>query len=173
MKKYIYILACILIYQSCKSQEKSLEYEHKNLIIFKDLDPKIKVIDNNMSEHLLTYKNLTFVKDNKYSDIRYPLKLSFAKDRDTMNIIFGYGNGKNVYINSLEFKKGNYQIIVDIYSNPKKYLLKKQEIPKQKIISKNVLIKKEHIRKDIELKDMIFYEVNLKDTINSKIEKQN
>ena len=63
MKNYIYILVCLFIYFSCKSQEKAIEYENENLIIFKDFDPTIKVIDNNMSVHLLTYKNLIFVKE--------------------------------------------------------------------------------------------------------------
>ena len=116
MKNYIYILVCLFIYFSCKSQEKAIEYENENLIIFKDFDPTIKVIDNNMSVHLLTYKNLIFVKDRIYSDIPRPMKLSFVKDKDTMNIVLNYGNWSNIYVKNFKFKNGNYQIVTNINS---------------------------------------------------------
>ena len=169
MKNYIYILVCLFIYFSCKSQEKAIEYENENLIIFKDFDPTIKVIDNNMSVHLLTYKNLIFVKDRIYSDIPRPMKLSFVKDKDTMNIVLNYGNWSNIYVKNFKFKNGNYQIVTNINSKSKKYKLTKKEIPKQKIISKNEFMGKDNDRKDVELKDMFFYEVDLSDTINTKI----
>ena len=105
MKNYIYILVCLFIYFSCKSQEKAIEYENENLIIFKDFDPTIKVRDNNMSVHLLTYKNLIFGKDRIYSDIPRPMKLSFVKDKDTMNIVLNYGNWSNIYVKNFKFKK--------------------------------------------------------------------
>ena len=167
MKNYIYILVCLFIYFSCKSQEKAIEYEHENLIIFDIRNQKIKLKDSLRS--LLIHKNLIFVKDRRYVDIPHPMKLSFVKEKDTMNIIFGYGNWGNIYVKNFKFKNGNYQIIANINSDSKKILLNKQDIPKQKIISKNVFMGKDNDRKDVELKDMFFYEVDLSDTINTKI----
>lgn len=171
MRNYFCALVLVLVCCSCKSQEKTIEYENKNLIIFKDIDPTIKVVDNNMSKYLFTFKNLIFIKDFKYSDVPRPMKLSFVKNKDTMNIIFSYRNSDNVYIKNFEFKKGNYRIIANIYTNSKKHFLKSEEIPTQKIISKNKFMGKDNDRKDVEVKDMIFYEADLNDTINVKFKK--
>lgn len=167
MRNFIYILICLFICESCKSQEKAIEYENENLIIFDIRNQKIKLKDS--LQVLLIHKNLIFVKNRKYVDIPRPMKLSFVKEKDTMNIIFGYGNWGNIYVKNFKFKNGNYQIIANINSDSKKILLNRQDIPKQKIISKNQYFPKEHTRRDIELKDMIFYEVDLNDTMNVKL----
>ncbi|MGE8291357.1 MAG: hypothetical protein ACN6ON_06750 [Sphingobacterium sp.] len=85
-----------------------------------------------------------------------------------MNVICGYGNGENIYIKNFKIKKGDYRILSRINKDTKSYKLNKQGIPKQKFISKDVFIPEENRRKDIELKDMIFYEIDINDT--SKVE---
>lgn len=165
MKNLIYILICLFICESCKSQERAIEYE--NLIIFDIRNQKIKLKDSLRS--LLIHKNLIFVNDRRYVDIPRAMKIAFVKDKDTMNIVLNYGNWGNIYVKNFEFKKGNYHILADIHKNSQKIKLKKEQLPKQNIISKNEYVKEERKRRDIELKDMIFYEVDLNDTINVKL----
>ncbi len=166
MKKYIFILLYVFIFLTCKSQEEVIEYEDQYLIIFKYSDSLIQI--NEKKRLLLTYKDLNFTTDYKRHRIPIsPMFLSFSKGKDTMNIMFFCGN-HNIYIKNFEFKKGDYIIQASLNPEPKK--LNKEETPKQKVICKNVLISGEG-RKDIELKDMLFYEIDLKDTVNVEIEK--
>ncbi len=168
MKKYILISLYVFIFLACKSQEEVIEYENDNLIIFDISCSSIKFIDkNDYSIFLLKHKNLIFIKDFKHSDIPYPTGLSFTNGKDTMNIILNYGNWGNVFVKNLEFKKGYYEI--NRLKKSKLRKLNKDEIPKQKIVSKNVFISGEDKRRDIELKDLLFSELDLKDTVNVEI----
>ncbi|MFV0345484.1 MAG: hypothetical protein ACK5IQ_04460 [Bacteroidales bacterium] len=169
MRQYIYIIVCLFSSFYCKGQKETIEYERKNLVIFNFIDDGVEFCqDKHPLSYMLTHNKLIFLKDNRYIDFRHPMQLSFHKGIDTMSVTLIYQNYGNIYVDNFKFEKGSYQLIINV-NNYQEYLLKKQDIPKQKIISKNNYVYGERKRKNIELKNLIFYKVNLNDTNNAKL----
>ncbi|MBF7092542.1 hypothetical protein IUY40_13475 [Flavobacterium sp. ALJ2] len=88
-----------------------------------------------------------------------------------MNINY-FGQGENLYLKRVPFKKGNYELSFKI---PKEKISgKKIKTPKevQDILFRNAYVSpKKPVFQDVYFRDLEFYEIDLKDTRNVKLER--
>ncbi|MFV0531967.1 MAG: hypothetical protein ACK5MD_11105 [Flavobacteriales bacterium] len=102
----------------------------------------------------------------------YQKKYSFVLEKDTMNISCKCGQERNYYFKNLEFKKGNYELKFEIPNNRIKGSEIETSKEVQKILFKNAYVPNETpTQQDKYFKDLLFFQVNLEDTINVKLTK--
>ncbi|MBF7092545.1 hypothetical protein IUY40_13490 [Flavobacterium sp. ALJ2] len=165
--KYIYVyLFTYLFAQSCNAQKDIIKYDmySYNLIAFMD---KINV--TKINNEFLKINNIHFVKVRRYSDIPRPTYLEFYQKKDTMTLILVYRNTGNLIFENLKFKKGKYKLII----NPdglNRVKLKNEYKVNDEIYFENLFDIEIRKRKDCKLNEVLFYKINLKDTINVKFE---
>lgn len=186
MKKVTFLLIYLSVF-SCKSQAIDIvNSKNKDVIAFfvNQTGEKLKnpkAIYNSRNYFLIQRTRANYNYDRNYHEAYF----QFIKDKDTMNIKCYCTQGVNYIFRNLQFKKGTFNVSFDF---PKKYNEQtKKYVELKNIISGNQIkntkeIQKvlftnfyvspdEPIQKDIYFKDLEFIEINLKDSINVKLDK--
>lgn len=123
-----------------------------------------------INDEFFKSNNIHFIKVNRYSDIPKPSSLKFYQGRDSMILKVVYDNTGNLFFENLKFKKGNYRLLLNLESL-KKINLKDENLKNKKIYFKNLFDIQTRKRKEVELNDVLFYRIDLKDTINVKLKR--
>ena len=150
MKKVFIYIFIIWFTQSCKSQDKKKSTDNNDVRIFSFIDKNVFA----KSEYLTI--DGKFVLNQQKSIVPSPKTYTFYQNKDTMSIKCYCNYENNILMDSIEFIKGKYEI------NIIKILREKQPQKLHKILNTDSY---ENYR------DLFFYKISLKDTINIKFEK--
>lgn len=173
MKKFIYLFIylfiCVLIY-SCKAQVIELDIKKQDIIVLNFTNGKIKLIVRNniySKDNLIVTSWIWAPEDmGKYY---FEKNITFIQNKDTMNINY-YGQGENLYLKSLQFKKGNYKLS---FKKPTEKIIGskiKNLKGVQNFLFKNAYVSpKKPVFQNVYFKNIEFHGVDLKDTINVKL----
>jgi len=149
MKKVIICLFIICFAQSCKSQNIKKSLNEKDVRVFKFIDKNVFV----NSEYI--HDGGKFILNQEKNIIPLPKVYTFYKKKDTMEIKCFCNYENNIYIDSIKFSKGKFEI------NIIKFLRKStpQKLDKVLISGLN------------KYKDLYFYQINFNDTTNIYVKK--
>ncbi|MCD8418706.1 hypothetical protein J2Q11_13605 [Tenacibaculum finnmarkense genomovar finnmarkense] len=185
MKNIVYLFAYLFI-SSCSAQKKVIESLKQDIVLFSFSEKNISLSQARYyNENYSIAMNIRYLIGTHYGKFDY----TFIKNKkDTMNIKCFCHQEDNLYFKNLKFKKGSFELSFDF---PKKYneQLKKYERQKTYIVGNNIKTTKEtqnilfknsdyeQLRKpnykDTYFRDLKFLEINLKDTMNVKLEQIN
>lgn len=183
MKKITLLLIYLSVF-SCKSQD-IVNSKNKDVILFfvnktREKLENPKAIFNSRNYYLIQRTRANYNYDRNYHEVSF----QFIQEKDTMNIKCYCPQGVNYIFRNIQFRKGTFNVSFDF---PKKYNEQtKKYVELKNIISgsqikntkeiQNVLFTSAYVspvepmQKDIYFKDLEFIEINLKDTVNVKLE---
>ncbi|WP_284463813.1 hypothetical protein [Chryseobacterium sp.] len=166
MKKIFFAILVLPFIYSCNAQRKIAKEDmySSNLLLLKP-EKGVSILQKTFMQN----DTYILIKDRKWTDIPRPTKISFIKDKDTMNYVISYGNTGNYYFHNIKFKKGNYNI--EILKN------NLESSDKANVFNDNILLYKlfnnsTRKREDTKLNDVIFYSVDFEKLDNVKIERK-
>lgn len=187
---FVCLFVCVISY-CCKSQSKNVNIREKDILVFnfeindciKGINPIERISIPGKGEFNIQTNNLyEFYKKNKMiimfqewdndqmSPSRFSKKYSFVRQKDTMTIKSRCGQERNYYFKNLIFQKRNYELSLK-ETNEKKLGKKIKTLKEiQDILFKGAYVSdKKPIFQDVYFKDIEFYEINLRDTINVRL----
>lgn len=170
----VYLFSSLLLY-SCKAHNTdTINSRNKDIIVFKIDTKKIKnkYSDIYVSNYSIEMVNHSENEDMGYSKFKYFKYFSFIHKRDTMNIECQCIQKHNYYFKNLDFQRGNYKLNFEIKKEKLfgRNVITQKEV--QNILFKDIYVSdKKFASQDAYLKDIEFYEVDFKDTINVKLKR--
>lgn len=173
MRKVFVCLFVCLFSQSCQSQKHIFDIKNYDIMLFKLNNDEV-LFAKKYTEALVT-KNNFYLTTSRWKLLGGPYGSYYIllnSKNDTMNLKCYCGQEENLFLKNLPFKKGNYELSFK-RSNEKK-LGKEIKMPKevQNILFKNAYVSpKKPVYQDVYFRDMEFYEIDLKDTTNVKLER--
>ncbi|AZA76558.1 hypothetical protein EG347_02965 [Chryseobacterium sp. G0186] len=166
MKKLFFVILISPFIYSCNAQRETTKNDmySSNILLLK-VEKNVRVLQ----KALIQNDDYILIKDRRWSDIPRPTKISFIKDRDTMNYVINYENTGNYYFHNIRFKKGNYN--VEILKNNLESSGKVNAFNETTILTQlfNNTTRK---REDTRLNDVLFYSVDFEKSNSVKIEEK-
>ncbi len=197
MRLIIYVILVGFTFSSCSAQ-KVVNLKSKDVLVFNFKTDDVRLakfyakvynqdgtyketIESSENEEISNKENLVITQEWKPMGYGYyQKKYSFILDKDTMNISCKCGQFQNYYFKNLDFKKGNYELKFDFIEKydeetkkhkPQiKYILG-NEITTSKEVQ-NILFKNTYensAQQDKYFRDLKFIEIDLRDTLNTKL----
>jgi hypothetical protein len=177
MKNFVLYIVIGLITTSCKSQQRIIDLESKDIIIFNFKDDTVGFSNNKYNESIIINCNVVITQNwSGYGSHYFKKEYNIVKQQDTMNIKCFCGQERNYYFKNIEFKKGIYELefkISDYNINGTQIIAQKEQ---QNILFKNAYPWGESGDRDFRdtyFKDLRFIEIDLADTVNVKLKKVN
>jgi hypothetical protein len=151
MKRVIIYLFIICFILSCKAQETKITANNVDVRIFSFMDTNVFA----KKDYINIDGKLIFKQEKTI--IPTPKTYTFYQNKDTMSIKCFCNYENNIFMDSIIFLKGNYEI------NIIQYLRKKQPQKIQKILKSDSSKK---------YRNLYFYRINLSDTANINFKKK-
>lgn len=173
MKKIFVYLFMYLCIQSCHAQKHIFNIKSYDIILL-ELNNNEVLISKKYTETLWSKKKI-YLTTSRWRLLGGPYGSYYVlinSKKDTMNIKCYCGQEENLFFKNLPFKKGNYELT---FKTPKEKIFGKKIKTAKEV--QNVLFKdtyvsdKKPVYQDVYFKDIEFYEIDLKDTINVKLKR--